>query len=588
MSIAQSNLAGASYGYDVVVAIAEIVINNVLKQKFLMQAAMGTLPPPVTAYYGLDDSGNVYEMEPATVLLQTKGIDPFTVPSWDGTGNVPAGVATITNAESQFYYGFKAQIGLPAGNMDDLPDILQFHSDVQSVRYNMLCHLFQFVMVNYGRQGLISYVNISQPAGQPWVFSADIPLAKMNDTANLPAIVQQQLQKLGGQFSVQKLLLEVDNPVLQESPALSGVADSNIRNKLNADFLGKYFSSVKANGLDVLNYAIVNPMPAQGLQLSDMNIYIAPIVDASGQPVSSPSTDQLNLSTVNYLCSMAGHTLPTPTPFNWNWLDSDQDLADYDGIVAINRERMIDYFQEQLTGFISANCYRSQVKVTADGLDADYSWSLTPGQPPSIERFQRSGNPVADALIIQNAELLPKEAGGPGPGTVLFFGYSSTSSDQAGLNGDIGKMILTPSITASLQFNGNTVTISQHLVIYVYVNHWSSGAGGNIIDKTITDVYDITTNGNGQLIFLKDSSRSEQIDNSQMPGVSGFLNFFNKVNELIADVGSWANAFVPTSFTDIPLSAFQQFVFPGGETFIFLDACFSANLDLVARIRMRL
>jgi hypothetical protein len=136
MSIAQSNLAGAGYGYDVVVAIAEIVINNILKQKFLMQAAMGTLPPPVTAYYGLDDSGNVFEMDQAAVLSQTKGIDPFAVPSWNGTGAVPSGVAAITGQDSQFYYGFRAQLGLPAGNPDQLPDILHFHSDVQSVRYD--------------------------------------------------------------------------------------------------------------------------------------------------------------------------------------------------------------------------------------------------------------------------------------------------------------------------------------------------------------------------------------------------------------------------------------------------------------------
>jgi hypothetical protein len=410
----------------------------------------------------------------------------------------------------------------------------------------------------------------------------------MNDTGNLPPIVKQQLQEMGGQFSVQKLLLEVDNPVLQGSPAISGVTDSTVLNKLNADFLGRYFTSVKNNGLDVLNYAIVNPLPAQGLQLSDMDIYAAPFVDANGEPVSNPSTDQQNLSTVNYLCSTASHTLPAPAPFNWNWLDSDQDLADLDGIVAINRERMIDYFQQQLTPLISANCYQSQVKVTADGLDADYNWSLMPGQPPSIDRYDRTGDPATDELIIQNEELMAREAGATGTGTVLLFRYSSTSSDQAGLNGDIGRMTLSPTLTACVQFDGNTVTISRHLVIYVYVNHLSSGAGGNVIDKTITDVYDITTDGNGELIFIKDNNRSIQIDKSQTPGVSGFLNFFNKVNELLADVQSWADSFISTSFTDIPLSRVRQFVFPGGETFDFQNACFSGNLDLVARIRMRL
>jgi hypothetical protein len=587
MSAAQSHLTDAHYGYDVVVAIAQAAINNTLKRKLLLAAATGTLPPPVSAYYGLDNAGNIFEMDEATVLAQTNGTDPFSVQTWTGSGSMTPELANLTNENSQFYYGFRVQIGLPLGNAANLPDILTFHYDKQSVTYNMLCHQFQFAVVNYGHKGLASFYNTAQPDGQPWIFTADVKLSKMNDTSNLPPIVQQQLQQMGGQFSVQKLLLEVDNPLLQNTPTLSGVPVGVISDTLSADFLGKYFDSVKANGLEVLNYSIVEPAAAQGLQISDSTIYSAPFVDGNGQAIISLNTDQVQLSTVNYLCSTAGHTLPVATPFSWNWLDTDRDLECFDGVVAVNRNRMIDYFQQVLTPYIMVNSYASQVRVTADGFDADYDWSLTSGQQPTVWNLGSNTGSSNTAIISSVGQSIEAALGIAGTGNVLSFSYTSTSSDSAGLDGDVGKMTLTPTITASVQFAGNTVTISQHLVIYAYVNHLSSGTGGNVIDKMITDVYEIGIGGNGQLTFVKDATRSQVIDNSQTPSVNGFLNFFNKVNELISDVQEWANSFVPTAFTDIPLSNLQSFVFPGGESFVFEDVSFSSNLDLVAHIRMK-
>lgn len=105
-----------------------------------------------------------------------------------------------------------------------------------------------------------------------------------------------------------------------------------------------------------------------------------------------------------------------------------------------------------------------------------------------------------------------------------------------------------------------------------------------MIDKVIIDVYDIST-ANGQLVFTKDAGRSQVADNSQSPSINGLLNFFNNVNDIIADIKNWMEAFVITNFTDIPASAIQNFVFPGGNTFSFTNSAFSDNLDLITYIK---
>jgi hypothetical protein len=136
-------------------------------------------------------------------------------------------------------------------------------------------------------------------------------------------------------------------------------------------------------------------------------------------------------------------------------------------------------------------------------------------------------------------------------------------------------------MNASVVFSGNTIVITQHLVIYVYVNSLSSSADGNVVDKTITDTYTLTASDDGKMLMKLDTSTN---DVSQTPSVNGFLNFFTSINDLINAVKNWLNGFIPTTFTDIPVAGLQNFVFPGGNTFSFKDVIFSDNQDLVTHI----
>ena len=50
------------------------------------------------------------------------------------------------------------------------------------------------------------------------------------------------------------------------------------------------------------------------------------------------------------------------------------------------------------------------------------------------------------------------------------------------------------------------------------------------------------------------------------------------------NVDEWAQSCATTNLTDVPVSFVQNFVFPGGATFSFVDAGFSGNQDLVSHI----
>ncbi len=159
-------------------------------------------------------------------------------------------------------------------------------------------------------------------------------------------------------------------------------------------------------------------------------------------------------------------------------------------------------------------------------IQVNYAWSMTPFQIPTVT-VPASGS------------------------TILSYAYDSGDvSDQAGLNGDAGKMDLRSTFTMDVGVQGNEITIVQH------------------------DQGQVTA-------ALKSSNKA---DNSQTPGTNGFLNFWADAQDLANSVQQWAQSIAATSLNDIPVSFVQNFVFPGGSTFSFSDAGFSANQDLVSHI----
>lgn len=559
MSSNKSNLSSSKYGYDFVVATTQESINATMKE-FLSTLA----EPTVNICYVADENGNPTAIDYDKLKAAANGSDPFSIPN----GADPNTNKDLQNLyKARFMVGFKAKIGIPPGIAPtNVPDIVTLGQNTASVIYNLMCEEFQ--VVQYKPQSGYSpaqWMNESQPAGKPWLFTSkvDLRLTTSDQSAysKLPPDVRARIKNLGDMaFSVQQLLFDLDNAALESIPVMSGVdPGTNLYNVLQTDFLGKYFQAVKANGDPVLGCAIKRNVSDPGtLHLTDLNMEVSPYVGDNGQPIQNPSTDLQELCTLNYLCASGGHELPAAVPFTWNWIDQ-YESDDYQGVASINRNTFARYIKEQLYNQVSENCIHTHVRVWLSGiLDGTCNWhgDLQRYQPPTI-----TYPPTGDE--------------------VLNFAYSSSSFDQAGLNGDIGRMRLNSSMNVSVKFTGNQIIVEQHLVLYLMIRSLASSVNGNIVDKKITDTFTLSIDEHGK---LNSTLTSTSADNSKNLSTNWFIGLFTDLNHLLSNFEGWGKKFVSADFEDIPLNFAQDFIFPGGKVFTFKNVGFSDNQDIVSHI----
>ena len=560
MSASQSYLSESNYGYDFVVATTQASINATMDE-FINGANL----PEVTMCYIVDENGNPQIIDYNTLVANAKGTDPFSVPN----GETVTSQDVQNLSDAYFLYAFRAQIGLPQGYAPltpggpSLPDVVTLGGNTASVTYNLMCSEFTVVEANYGPRGITSWLNQSQPSGAAWLFTSqvDLRLAGTSDYSTLPPAVQEAIKNIGGNaFGVQQLLFDLDNAALESVPVISGVtAGTPLYNCLQSAFLGAYFTTLQTNGQPVLSYSVTQTTPPPTtLTLTDLNMEVNPFVGANGQAVTNPTQQQQDLTTLCYLCAANGNTLPPATPFTWNWIE-ESDASSFNGVIAINRNTFAKYIESQLYSYVSENCMATSTRVWLSGfLDAKCNWegSFAAGQTPTVNY----------------------PATGP---MVLEFTYSSSSSDEAGLDGDMGQMSLDSSFDVTVTCSGNTIVVSQHLVLYLRIQSLQSATSGNIFDQTITDTYTLAIGQSGELTSVK---TSVPVDNSQKLSANWFINLFTSLNDLVKNFENWGAGFVGSNFESIPLTFVQNFYFPGGNTFAFDDVVFSDNQDLVSHI----
>jgi hypothetical protein len=272
----------------------------------------------------------------------------------------------------------------------------------------------------------------------------------------------------------------------------------------------------------------------------------------------NPSTSQAAIETLCYECATNGDTLPPAAGFAWNWIDASE-ASQYDGVVAINRDALTDYVNGQLQPYLSAICFKPSVHVYATdaGFKVHYSWSATPGQVPTAQ------TPSA-------------------PSTMLSYSYSASASSAGATLGD---MTLKPSMNCTVKFQtppegGAQIVIARNLTMWVHVYFDTSKTSGNVINTTLTDTYALEVSDTGHLAATLTSTTT---NGSSSPPNLDFWGFNGKFQ---SSVNSWV-AQLKATLIDIPVSFAQDFAFPGGQTFSFLDVAFSTNLDLVSHITYR-
>jgi hypothetical protein len=552
MSANQSNLSNARYGYDFVVATTQKSVNATMKEYLY-----NTVFPVVKMYWNQDDNGNPVPVSYDDLMVQTKNTDPLTVASWKTGDPMSQDITNINN--SNFFFAFEAAIGIPSGiGPQSIPDIVTLQLASQSVIFNLICAQFTVVSCNFGKHGLMSFLNVTQPDDKPWLFTSTVALKSIFDNTNLPQNVQDQLNNFGPDaFSVQQLFFDLDNAALESTPTITGLDPGTpAYNIITQVFLGAYFKAMKASGQPVLNYSILQ---TSGIDNSQSTLTITDI-ELAVSPYINPSTnlaDSNPLNTLNYLCEANGHPRLPVVPFTWNWVEQ-AEQSTFNGVIAINRNTFAGYYRDLLLPIVSRSCLLPTTSVEAHMMGSlTTSCSLTPWQTP------------------QSAVINPTGA------TVLTISYAAeaNNNDKSGLT--YGEFDLHTSYSCNVSVSGSTITIVQRLVVYLFVQFDYTSASGNVVDTTITDTYVLSVGQDGSITSTFTTATA---DNHENPDFGWFMKLISNFQDIVENVKSYAQNVASASIKDIPVQNIQSFVFPGGKTFAFKDVTFSDNQDLVSHI----
>lgn len=564
MSSSQSFLSSQKYGYDFVVATTQASINAGLKEY------LHNVNQPSTSLCFLADSkGNpTTEISLDDLKAKTGGIDPFEIPN--GTDYSDPRITTLT--QNMFVVGLKLKLGLPPGVAPmNLPSVIDLGSSANNVGFNMLCSEFEIIQNSppggFGHEG--SWNVWSQPSGTPWYLTTKVNLvyADLDKELNTPYFnnhpkqrqaLLNQLENLGsGAFSLQQLLFDLDNAVLQSVPKIAGIDPSSDAGLiLTKSFVNLYSASAKEHGTPVLAvHAVSNAPDGSSLRLTGMEREVGQFVDGNGVVVPNPTPAQKQVVTLDYLCAANNNPLPGAATFSWNWVEP-ADVGNKSGVIAINRNTLARYYQSVLVPAVKKTCMKAWSTVTAHPISFDSNMTLTPGQTPNAV-INPSGT---DVLVISYAS-------------------KSDANDKWGLT--YGELDLHSSFTCTVSFSGNTVTIVQHLTIWVKAVFDLTSTDGDVVDRTITDTYTLSVGQNGE---IQAKTVTSSTNNDQKIDLSGIITLFVNLNDLIDYVTAYAQNISNTTLQDIPAGDIRNFVFPGANVFTYTDVQFSANQDLVTGI----
>ncbi|KAK8219147.1 hypothetical protein M8818_000878 [Zalaria obscura] len=409
MSFNDSNLSSPKYGYDFVLSTTQASINSGLLE-YLSQEGQ---PIAYICFLADKNTGNpTQQIALDDLLIQTKGVNPFDIP--DGTAWNDPRIQVLTKA--LFVCGVKIQMGLPPGVLPkDLPEpVVVLGNSANNVRFNMYCSQFSVIQntppSGFGGTGVWNVW--SQRPGFPWYVDTTVDLITedLDSELNTPyfnnhpkekAALLAQLTNLSSTaFSLQQLLFDLDNAVLQSVPTFEGIpAGSNAEAILQKSFVSIYSTNAKQYGQPLLSVNAVaqqTPDPSQ-LHLTGIERQVSTLVDeSSGVPIQNPTPVQQSATTLNYLCAVNHNPLPGAASFSWNWVEP-TNIESESGVIAINRNTIANYFMKelQLLPSVRNSCVAVTTSVKAHWWGpVTYYHTFVPGQSLQSAAISESGADV--------------------------------------------------------------------------------------------------------------------------------------------------------------------------------------------------
>lgn len=568
MSANQSNLSNPKYGYDMVVATTQTAVNATMQEwlskykgKPFIQAYVYNPEQDAPAYVDFDK------------LKTELGFDPFTIP--DKTDPKDPRIAKLM--DKKFMFAFQVEIGLPDFPLDKIPPVIQFNKEGTYVTYNMVCKTFKILVLEPGGYTGAKWTSLSQDKAQaPWVFSFTVDLDLRTDNINnyfhnLPIETQNDIKNLGqDMFSIQQLFLDLNAAGLSAPPTISGLEPTSTAYVyLSRIFVNKYLADLSKNGGVMLGFSVVSKKPfPQNVSLipTNMTFMISSYKDDQGK-----ATADYNAYTLNYLIMSKDRPMPAPNQFSWNWVEKDK-TSQYAGVMSVNRNSFIAFLHGLLSPELQRIAMVPSTNFYINCLEAKFSWS-----------FSQNGN--AQAFNIVNN----------GGSHVLTYSYTkSTSADDStycGIYGTWGNFGSTYSVQSDVYLDGTTIRTETTMTVFMHLNVLGGVTEGNFAKKKAVTKYTLGVNNQG--VISVDWGKGPEVTDMSDNIDPGFWSKFVTLGQITGvvdgvrnNVKTWLDSFLTNDASNIArmLNGSNSWVFPGGNTYAFMNARFSDSQDLVANV----
>ncbi|KAF5571848.1 hypothetical protein FPANT_13478 [Fusarium pseudoanthophilum] len=580
-----SNLSNPKYGYDFVISTTQASINSDLCM-YLYNNIL-----PCNYFCFLSNPSNPNALVPVTLddlVAKTGGVDPFKVPR--DTPHTDPRVQALTKVG--FAAGVKIRMGLPPGvEPKNLPPILELGDVANFATFNILCSDFHIVENELGNPASPNGKwNVwRQPSGRPWTLKTWVSLihASLDNQLNgsphfakNPAKKQRLLKRLQNisstSFSLQQLLLDMDNATVQNVPVIEGMKPGSRAHLVVSGQLGNIWAAFTKNCHCPPISVVAVPQTssdASKLRLKSFDLQINRVKDRNGDAVKNPTKEQLAATTLDYRCMASGIKLPQAKPFSWNWVEPTS-INSESGVVAIQREVFTQYLLDAILPHVKKYCITTDTVVGHRSLKngklwAD--WSLTTLNNQTPESLLPS---VGDQICVINYTSADD---------------ADTSSTRGSVLGsDSCRLDVIPYYQCTVSRVGNTLKIGQELAVKVMFKCSGVPLGAirisfheecNAFWAISVDNYELSVGQTGCLQIIHTGSSPDHSYNE-------FRNNdpLLQTKELLEGIRSAFTAPAPIDFTTINAAALQNFIFPGGKVFTYKNVRAAPSGDLLCSL----
>lgn len=538
MPASQSHLPA---GIGFVVAVTEATINSEIQTRWSRADHFHDIPVIDIYYINPKDPHRVdlAELEKLT-----------TIPSLDifqDANPTPEVLEGLHRAG--FLAGFRVQVGMPPDNSPQ--SVVQLlttgGASHPEVLFNMLFR--QFKVVGFDSMG--AWFSGSQ-GDDTWVFSATVDL-RLNEKglfSKLPTPMQARIKNLtNAVFSLEQLTFVLSNAGLMTSPRFEFSGPSTARQLVDKYFMGKYFTEKQHSGECLLQGL---PIPNEPVAIdvgstfvpTDMYFQVSPYIDPQS---SIHNQAPRGIATLNYVCAVNGDKLGPPEAFKWNWLDK-SDVGARAGAVSISRQALGHHMETGVAPYIdlittSTSFMGWGMEIHPRHQDFTYTAIVAP-----------SSEPEGSTLLIAKSILDPNISGARFQMTIKAGGGSSNSM----------------TVFQTAKINVKFTPPPDHALDH-YAATWEIK-----VDYEVQSPYTIGIKGNSAGVLANKSSPPGPIERIKIDGPSSYPD--PDAYRLLKNVIDTDPLFRPE------LGSGSIVTFPGGQTFVFSDPCFTDSADLVAYI----